>query len=189
MVAWVALIMFLPRLVRLGLSRLGWFFSWFFDLFKTPFFHRFCRLLGPLRAPFSTLFPTFSHHLLLFLAFRFYIVFSMPFEWILASFLMTFSMLFKEITVSVKLVKSIDFPSKTNDFQGSAASFFHVFSTHVRSFFGIEIYIDFIVILGAILAPFSTLYDPLAIILGYLFGVVFFMFFCCRFRPLLAQNL
>ena len=87
---------------------------------------------------------------------------------------------------SVKLVKSIDFPSKTNDFQGSAASFFHVFSTHVRSFFGIEIYIDFIMILGAILAPFSTLYDPLAIILGYFFGIVFFMIFGCRFGPLLA---
>ena len=74
----------------------------------------------------------------------------MPFELILASFLMTCSM-FEEITESVKLVKSVDFPSKTNDFQGLAASFVHVFSTHVRPFFGTEIYIDFIVILGAIL--------------------------------------
>ena len=32
-------------------------------------------------------------------------------------------------------------------------------------------------ILGAILAPSSTLYDPLAIILGYVFGVYLFMIF------------
>ena len=85
---------------------------------------------------------------------------------------LVFDGLFEEIPESVKLVKSIDFPRKNKVFQGSAASFFHVFSTHVRPFFGIEIYIDFIMILGAILVQFSTLYDPLAII---------WIFFRCRF--------
>ena len=40
--------------------------------------------------------------------------------------------------------------------QGSVASFFHVCSIHVRPFFGIEICIDFIMILGAILDQFPT---------------------------------
>ena len=92
------------------------FFKIFSTFFRHRFFHRFCRLWGPLRAPFSTLFPTFSHHLLLFLAFRFYIVFSMPFEWILASFLMTFWMTVEEIAESVKFMKSMVFPNPFIDF-------------------------------------------------------------------------
>ena len=71
-------------------------------------------------------------------------------------------------------MKSVVFSMKNKVFQGSAASLFRVVSMFFQTFFDIDFCIDFVMILGAVLAPFSVPFRPW----GHHFEILFqFRFF------------
>ncbi len=157
----------------------------------------FCHVFGIIFDDFWNLFglhfSSFSDHFrisfLYFSALRFCIDFYMVFGWILDHFWCLFRWLFRPNSENVNFVKCVVFYWKNNDFQGLTPSFVHVFLIYFWLKFDIEFCID----LSWFWEPFwhhvPCLFDPLAIILAYFFGVEIFMIFGCHFGQLLALNL
>ena len=122
---------------------------------------------GSIFTPFPYLFTSSS-------ATFWHLDFTLIFQWLLNGFWhhcwWYVGWLFEEITERVKFMKSIVLPRKNKVFQGSAASFFHVFSIHVWFFSGSK----FISISSWFWEPFGLhfrpLYDPLGIVLDICSG-------------------
>ena len=92
-------------------------------------------------------------------------------------FLMTFWAKYRNSGFRKKYV----FPKEKQWFSRFGASIFHVFSMFFRSVFGIDFCIDFFMVLGSILAPFSIPLRPFGTHFGILFGYWFFNDFLMSF--------